>query len=72
MADAPTVAQTLRDRREALGMSQRALAEKLGTGQSHVSDLERGTHRASWAVLDRWADALGFNVKVRLVDRGAP
>lgn len=70
MPDANTVATVLRNRREALGMSQRLLAERLETVQSHVSDLERGAHYPSWRVLDKWADALGFNVDVRLVDRG--
>lgn len=63
--------QTLRDRRKALGMSQYALAEAMGVGQPYVCELEQRTELPRPATLRRWADALGFDVEVRLIDRGA-
>ncbi len=64
------IPQTLRGRREELGMSQRALAEALGTQQSHVCEMEQRTDLPGPDLLTRWADALGFDVEVRLIDRG--
>lgn len=64
------IPQRLRSRREALGLSQRALAEMVGTQQSHICDLEHQAELRNLDVLRRWADALGFDVEVRLIDRG--
>jgi transcriptional regulator with XRE-family HTH domain len=53
----------LRHRREALGWSQKRLAELMGTVQSSVSDLENGSNM-TYATLLRWTDALGFDVAI--------
>ena len=61
----------LRHRREALGMSQRELAAQIGTTQSAISELENGLGEPRLSTVQRWADALGFDVRdLRLVDRG--
>lgn len=53
--------QALKERRHALGLSQRALAEKLGVKASHVAYLETGRRKPSLALLKRIADTLGFD-----------
>ena len=59
----------LRRRRESLGMLQRDLAESLGTVQSHISELEQGQSSPTLPMLERWAYALGL--EVRLHERAA-
>jgi transcriptional regulator with XRE-family HTH domain len=49
---------TLKVRRELLGLTQRALAAQLGIQGSHVSLLERGLRKPSMALLQRLGDAL--------------
>ena len=65
------IRQRLRNRREAIGMTQRALADATGTSQSHVSELENGLsgETITIAVLARWAEALGLTLRIELVDR---
>lgn len=54
-------------RRRALGLSQRAVAARMGTTQSAVSDLEHGVNpNPSVDTLHRWAQALGVTVTVAL------
>lgn len=56
-------------RREALGLSQRQLAAKLGTQQSAVSDLESGRNPdPQVSTVRRWADALGLRAVVKIYD----
>jgi ribosome-binding protein aMBF1 (putative translation factor) len=54
--------------REKRGLSQRELAERLGTTQSAIARLEAGNVSPSLATLDRVADALGVELVVRFVD----
>lgn len=63
------VRAALRYRREALGWSQARVAEALGTSQSHVSDLEGGVIDSRLETFVRWADALGFDLKISLRER---
>lgn len=49
----------VRDMREARGLSQRQLAERMGTTQSVVGRLESGGSRPTLVTLERVADALG-------------
>ena len=51
----------LRERRRALGLTQRALAKKLGVKGSHVAYLESGQRKPSLALLGRLADKLGVD-----------
>ena len=49
-------------RRQALGLTQQALADRMGTSYSAVSRLESGQHRASLATLERLAGALDLEL----------
>jgi len=51
------------------GLTQRQLAELVGTRQSSISRLESGSRDPSLSFLRRIADALGARVEVRLVNR---
>src|SRR5208282_1736791 len=51
----------LRERRRALGLTQRALAKKLGVKGSHVAYLESGQRKPSLALLGRLVDTLGLD-----------
>lgn len=53
--------RALKERRQALQLSQRALAEKLGVKASHVAYLETGRRKPSLALLKRIADTLDFD-----------
>ena len=54
--------------REKRGLSQRELAERLGTTQSAVARLEGGNISPSLPTLDKVADALGVELVVSFVD----
>lgn len=45
-------------RRKSLGMSQKALAEKMGLEQPYISDVERGIRNPMLDTIARFADAL--------------
>ena len=53
-------------RRTALGISQDALAKRMGTSQSVLARLERGTSEPKLLTLDRYARALGSSLRVEL------
>jgi transcriptional regulator with XRE-family HTH domain len=55
-----TLGEGLRQRREALGLTQLELALKLGIKQKYVADLENGPSRPSFMLLVRVADVLGL------------
>lgn len=56
------LARVLRARREELRLTQRAVAERMGVGQSFLSDLETGHRRPGYAVAMRWCAAVEFAV----------
>lgn len=58
------LAHRLRRRRAALGMSQRELAERIGTAQSMVSRVERGIEDIKISTLCRYLRALGLCLDV--------
>ncbi len=62
------LAKELIKARSSAGLSQRQVAELMGTSQSAVARLESG-HKPSFKSLERYAEALGMNVEVRLVPR---
>jgi transcriptional regulator with XRE-family HTH domain len=47
-------------------ISQSILADRINTQQSHISDMESGKSNPSLATLVRWAEALGYEVELRL------
>lgn len=60
------VLQDLKNHQTRKGPSQKELAEKTGTTQSHVSEVLNGRHLPSWPMLERVAHALGYEVRVTL------
>jgi DNA-binding XRE family transcriptional regulator len=64
--DYALVAELLRARLRA-GLTQQAVAERMGTTKSAVSRLESaGPHSPSLSTLRRYAEALGCKVEIRL------
>ena len=55
------VGETVRSRRESLGLSQRSLAEKLGVEASHIAFIESGRRKPSLKLIARLADVLGID-----------
>jgi ribosome-binding protein aMBF1 (putative translation factor) len=53
-------------RRGELGLTQKQLAERVGTSHSAISRLESGQHRASITTLERVGEALGLRLVVSL------
>ena len=52
----------LKERRAASGLSQRKLAEMIGTNQATISELEKGTHRGAYMqTVRRLCAALGVS-----------
>jgi transcriptional regulator with XRE-family HTH domain len=60
----------LREWREAHGLSQQDLAERLGWEQPYVARLEAGLYTPNLATLDRVARRLGLEVSVRATPGG--
>ena len=58
----------IRQLREARNLSQRELAELMGTTQSVVGRLEAGGSRPTLLTLERVAQALGLRLEVRFRD----
>ncbi|MGH2371583.1 MAG: helix-turn-helix domain-containing protein, partial [Chloroflexota bacterium] len=56
--------------REARGLSQRELAERLGWEQPNLARLEAGTHTPTLATLNRIAGRLGIEVILRIAPEG--
>jgi transcriptional regulator with XRE-family HTH domain len=58
----------IREQREARQLSQRELANRMGTTQSVVGRLEAGGSRPTLVTLERVAQALGLQLEVRFQD----
>lgn len=52
----------IRNIRKALGMSQAALADRVGVTQSHISELENNQNSPSAVLLQKLADVLDVPV----------
>ena len=63
------LARSIIERRIAKGLSQRDLAERIGTKQPVISRLESGSTKPSLSLLERVADALDATVIVTLKPR---
>ena len=63
------IAEKVAERRVAMNMSQRELAERCGTTQSAIARLERGGRPPRIDTLLRIADALDCDLQVELVPR---
>ena len=63
------IADQVSERRQEMGLSQRELAELVGTTQSAIARLERGGRPPRIDTLLRIADALECELQVELVPR---
>jgi transcriptional regulator with XRE-family HTH domain len=63
------IGQQLRARRQAVGLTQAALAAKAGVSRIFVEKIEAGARIPSWGTLERLAHALGCRVVLTLVPR---
>ena len=52
----------VKDRREALGLTQEAFAERAGIHRTYLSDIERGTRNVSLINIERLASALSMRI----------
>ncbi len=59
--------ETVRNQREALGLTQRALAQKLGVEASHVAFIETGRRKPSLKLVGRLASILGLDSQELLI-----
>ncbi len=64
-------ASLLREARERVGMSQRALADRAGTSQSVIARIEGGHSSPTVSTLNRLLEAAGFKVEARLTPTSA-
>lgn len=55
--------------RASQGLSQTAVAERMGTSQPVVARLEAGDLDSRISTLERYADAVGVELEIRLTDR---
>jgi len=66
------VASQMLGARTKAGLTQDAVAERMGTTKSAISRLESaGRHTPSLATLKKYAAAVGCDLEVKLVPRGA-
>jgi HTH-type transcriptional regulator/antitoxin HipB len=68
LAPFEAIARQVIMRRGELGLTQKQLAERVGTSHSAISRLESGQHRASFDTLERVAEALEVRLSVTLED----
>ena len=59
----------MREARLRSGLSQRVLAERLGTSHAAISRWERGIVKPTWETVNQAARACRLEVQVRLVER---
>ena len=58
------------DLRRKAGVTQRALAAEMCAAQNRVSDLELGKNDPRLSTLIRYADGLGYRVRITFEERG--
>jgi ribosome-binding protein aMBF1 (putative translation factor) len=61
-----SIGALLKARREELGLSRRALAQRAGTNHAVIARAEAGHHRITVETLQRIANALGVQLVIRL------
>jgi transcriptional regulator with XRE-family HTH domain len=67
MRDTNKLGELLKTRREALGLTQRELARKIGVEASHIAFIESGRRKPSLKLVARIADTLGVDRQELLV-----
>ena len=58
---------SLYEARKAAGLTQKQIAEKLGTTQANIAELERGRRNITFATLTKYARACGKRICVTLL-----
>lgn len=53
--------------RKAANLTQKELAERLGTKQTYIAQIERGRKNITWATLTKYAAACGKRVTISLL-----
>ena len=71
-AERRRVTDDLAARRAAAGLSQTEVAARMGTSQSAVARLESGSNDVRLSTLERYAEALGFEVAWKLTAKKEP
>jgi transcriptional regulator with XRE-family HTH domain len=61
----------VKDRREALGLTQEEFADRAGIHRTYISDIERGTRNLSLINIERVASALSLKISelFQLIER---
>jgi transcriptional regulator with XRE-family HTH domain len=62
------IGETLKARRQALGLTQQQLADKLGLTKSYVAAMERGRKSPSLATVSPFIEALGGELLIKWKD----
>src|SRR5882762_2888529 len=65
----PSTAELLRHARLRAGLSQRQLAGRAGTAQSHVARIEGGQTSPTWDTLERLLEAAGYELAAKVEPR---
>lgn len=68
----PAALETLRGLREARGLTQAEVADRMGTRKSAVAALESGDHRPTLALLEQYAAAVGCRLRLAIEPDGQP
>jgi len=65
------IGAAIRDRRQALQLDQKALAERIGVSRQWVTQVERGKANAQLGLVLRALEALGIPLSIADADLGA-
>jgi transcriptional regulator with XRE-family HTH domain len=60
--DPHTLGRAIRILRDRAGITQKVLAERVGTSEAYVSNIEGGRRDARWSTISRLLDALGADL----------
>lgn len=66
------VAENIRNRRQSIGLSQEALADKCGLHRTYIGAIERGERNVTVNTLSRVAEALGCSAIELLSTQNPP
>ena len=64
-----TTASIIAELRQLAGVSQHELAQRSGVAQPNISFFEKGSKECSFAMLNRFAEALDYEIEVTFVAR---
>ncbi|WP_310571704.1 helix-turn-helix transcriptional regulator [Gemmatimonas sp.] len=67
MNDMARIGELVQELRRQAQLTQRELAERVGTSQSAIAKLEQGESNPTIGTIERCAEAAGFAVKIMLV-----